>query len=183
MIQLPSQASPPPSPQAGISPREECWPPIDCSAPNQFSAGGQAYSATWDPAHITVNSVTSYVRYYASTFGWPYGCVASGGGSDITTQLSLTSWYLYSDNPANYYYCDDDGDGGYIGSNFTAIVNYVIFSNPLFCIGITTWAEYYPQEIDGNSDGSLDAYYLSIISGSPCAGLLSPQQIQVTRLF
>jgi hypothetical protein len=70
--------------------------------------------------------------------------------------------------------------GGYIQEIYTGIVDYVIFSNPLFCVGITTWAEYYPQKIDGNSDGSLDAYYEYIITGSPCSGFLSPQQIQVS---
>jgi hypothetical protein len=126
-----------------------------------------------------VNSVTTYVRYWSSP-DWQEGCVATGTGSDLTAELSLTSWYLYSDNPADYYYCMDDGDGGLYPGDLHGDRGLCDLFNPLFCVGITTWAEYYPQKIDGNSDGSLDAYYEYIITGSPCSGFLSPQQIQVS---
>lgn len=182
VIRLPRGVSQAVVPQAKVKPHIVCSPPIWCYAPYQFLAGGQGYSATFDPVNITVTSVTSNVDYYASYY-WPGGCVFPGSGHDSTYAFGYTSWYLYSDNSADYDTCEDDGAGGFIQENYTAIVDYVIFSNPLFCFGITTWSEYYPQEVDGNSDQTLDGWYAYILGGSPCAGWLSPQLMQLTRLY
>jgi len=179
IIRLPRPHAPEPRAD-GLTPKLLCWPPIDCYAPYQSLAQGYGYSYVLDPARITVNSVTSQIWWYYSAF-WQLGCAFDGSGYDTTTAFWPTSWFLYSDVPADYSYCTDDGMGGYIEDSYTAIVDYAIFENPVFCAFTTTWAEYYPQEVDGNSDGTMDGWYDSYIFGSPCSGWLTPQAMQLRR--
>ena len=151
-------------------------------APYEFSGLGQGYGYVEDPLDKIVNSVNQQILYYYS-WAWQSGCVFEGYASTITAELGLTGWYLGSDTPADYYYCMDDGMGGYIQENWSAAVDYVSFENDVFCLLTPTYAQYYPQETDGNSDGSLDGYYDSFIFGSYCSGWLSPQSMQLTILY
>ncbi|SPF47340.1 hypothetical protein SBA4_3680009 [Candidatus Sulfopaludibacter sp. SbA4] len=170
----------------GLTPKLLCWPPIDCYTPYQWQAQGYGYSYVTDPLpppihhHGEQRDQSDLVVLQQRLAAWVR---LDGSGYDTTTAAWATSWFLYSDAPDDYSYCTDDGMGGYIEDNYTAIVDYVTFENPVFCFLTTTWVDYYPQEVDGNSDGSMDGWYDSYIFGSPCSGWLSPQAMQLHRNY
>jgi hypothetical protein len=173
-----------PTPNAsGARPHDLCSPPIDCQAPYQFAAGGQVYAYIRDPVYITVNSVTTTVRYYTSDY-WQDGCANAGAGWD-STYAAPTGWAAYN-NQQDWGYVCEAGPDGYIGQNYTYAVDWVDFVNAAFCPillgGGVTYADYFPQELIGNSDGSLDAWSTMSVSGG-CTRLLTPMNIQITRIY
>jgi len=153
------------------------------TAPSWQNGLGYLYEEVNDPVGITVNSLASYVNF-SFTYGDYQGCPPDGGGTTVLSWYSPTGWFVASNSGSINNYCFSPCQP----PAYVANIDYVSYGNYAFCATVSnplglppgfTTANYWPQEVDGNWDGSVDGYSSLSIGGSWCAYLLSPTQITI----
>ena len=148
--------------------------PIRTDDPNAGAAGedespGQpltttesaGYLKTWwvDPLGLVVNSVKDSTTWKWKSMGH---CVTGILGGYNLTWLSGSGWGLLSNSWNNSYNCTQ-----------TTSASTVLFDNPVFCFGITTYAYYNPNKVNGRQNGDLVGTWNDSVYGSACVYLLS----------
>lgn len=128
------------------------------AAATVHSAG---YWQTWyrDPVYITVNSVLD-----ETDWNWNGASVLPPVyGNYSLSWFTPSGWQLISNNWTNIY-----------NSSYSESYSYVLYHNPGFCLGNYTDANYEPNLVAGEANGTLFGYTFSVLSGY-CTYLLSFQ--------
>jgi hypothetical protein len=126
--------------------------------PNLWGGSNSGYLSVFylDPINITVNSVRTDMTWTSDTC-----CVTSVTGYGAFYKNEDTGWKEASHDLNTYVSCE-------VGTA-TAMAHYY---NPIFCVGITTYADYYYVTTLGNNQTCrMDTSFYATVSGG-CSSLL-----------
>jgi len=134
----------------------------------QATVQSAGFLKTWwtDPINITINSVQDSTTWTWSGTG---NCVNGILGGNSLTWFTPSGWFVASNSWQNTFNCTQ-----------TTSASTVKFQNNVFCLGVSTFANYLPNQVNGRQDGTLVGTWNDTISGNICVNLVTFHK-QLTR--
>jgi hypothetical protein len=134
----------------------------------QATVQSAGFLKTWwtDPINITINSVQDSTTWTWSGTG---NCVNGILGGNSLTWFTPSGWFVASNSWQNTFNCTQ-----------TTSASTVKFQNNIFCVGISTFANYLPNQVNGQQNGTLVGTWNDTISGNICVNLVTFHH-QLTR--